>query len=160
MCRFNKIMNFSTKCLFKVSCLFLVLLGMVPFASGSNQIEVKTISFWHTMNSNKNFHFKVIISEFESLNPNIRIDLQQVPFSDAQNKYKIAAGAGDAPDVFRSEIAWIADFAELGFLVPLENSIDKKELNDFLDAALTYGRYKGHLWALPQVTDCLALLPQ
>lgn len=110
------------------------------------------------MNSNEASTLKLIISEFELLNPNIRIDLQQVPFSDAQNKYKIAAGAGDAPDVFRSEIAWIADFAELGFLVPLENSINKKELDDFLDAALTYGRYKGHLWALPQVTDCLALL--
>lgn len=146
-----------------------IISSILPFISFCTESDTRTafeklntnnkeITFWHTMNSEETQTLKKIIAEFEKENPTIKVRTQMVPFSDAQNKYKIAAGAGDAPDVFRAEIAWIADLAELGFLEDLKNKIPKSDLEDYLPAALAYGKYKSSLWAIPQVTDCLALL--
>ncbi len=117
-----------------------------------------TITFWHTHNVEESETINEMISEFERLNPQIRIEKQRIPFSDAQNKYKTVAQAGDAPDVFRAEIAWTAEFGELGFLRPLDDLMPPDGQADFLRAPLTYCRYKDKLWGVPQVTDCLALL--
>lgn len=121
-------------------------------------LAVTEIEFWQTMNNEESKTLTDVISKFEKLNPDIKIKAQSVPFSDAQNKFKIAAGAGNAPDVFRAEIAWIAELAELGFLFDLSATFAKDDQKDFLASPMAYGQYKGKIWAVPQGTDCLALL--
>ena len=138
---------------------FILCLSVVTqFSNGQTNNEVVELNFWHTMNSDETKTLQGLVSEFEKSNPGVKVNIQLVPFSEAQNKYKIAAGAGDAPDIFRSEIAWIADFAELGFLEDLTKRVSEKDRADHLEAAIAYGEYKGALYAIPQVTDCLALL--
>lgn len=117
-----------------------------------------TVTFWHTHNTDETTTLNEIIAEFEAENPHITIVKQAVPFSDAQNKYKTVAQAGDAPDVFRAEIAWVPEFAEMGFLYPLDELVTPEEKTDYLRAPIAYCQYKGKLWGLPQVTDCLAFL--
>lgn len=114
------------------------------------------VSFWHTMNTEETKTLEVIVKNFEMENSGIKIKIQNVPFSDAQNKYKISAGAGKAPDVFRSEIAWIAEFANLGILEEIPLSAADKA--DFLKVAQSYSFWNGKNYGIPQVTDCLALL--
>lgn len=145
----------------KLTLLFFLCFGLFSIGLGAGYASEKTktqISFWHTMNAEETQTLKFVIDEFHRDNPDVAVKIQSVPFSDAQNKYKIAAGAGDAPDVFRAEIAWIADLAELGYLEELSKSFNASYQTKFLPAALRYGQYKGKLWAIPQVTDCLALL--
>ncbi|OEF98981.1 hypothetical protein BHF71_10385 [Vulcanibacillus modesticaldus] len=118
--------------------------------------EQVTISFWHTMNDEETKTLEAIVEEFENANPNIKVNMENVPFSEAQNKFKTAAQAGNAPDVFRSEIAWTPEFAALGYLMPLDNYF--KDQDDFLAAPLNYSKWNGKTWSVPQVTDALALL--
>jgi arabinogalactan oligomer/maltooligosaccharide transport system substrate-binding protein len=110
------------------------------------------------MNQEETVTLDGLIEKFMAENPEIEIQAQVVPFSDAQNKFKTVAQAGDAPDVFRAEIAWTPEFAELGFLTPLDEYVSSQDLQDYLPSALRYNQYKGRLWGIPQVTDCLALL--
>jgi arabinogalactan oligomer/maltooligosaccharide transport system substrate-binding protein len=117
-----------------------------------------TITFWHTMNQEETLTLNGLVQKFMDQNADMTIQAQVVPFSDAQNKFKTVAQAGDAPDVFRAEIAWTPEFAELGFLVPLDEYVTPEDLQDYLPSALRYNQYKGHIWGIPQVTDCLALL--
>ncbi len=117
-----------------------------------------TLTFWHTMNQEEMVTLDGLVGKFMEQNPQIEIQAQVVPFSDAQNKFKTMAQAGDAPDIFRAEIAWTPEFAELGFLVPLDDYVSEEDLGDYLPGALRYNQYKDHLWGIPQVTDCLALL--
>jgi arabinogalactan oligomer/maltooligosaccharide transport system substrate-binding protein len=116
------------------------------------------ITFWHTHNDDESKTLKEIVSEYESLNPSITVELQQVPFSDAQNKYKTVAQAKDAPDIFRAEIAWTAEFASLGYLMALDMFMTEEYKKKFLVAPLKYNYYDNHFWGVPQVTDCLALI--
>jgi len=117
-----------------------------------------TLTFWHTMNQEETVTLNGLVQKFMDENPEITIQAQVVPFSDAQNKFKTVAQAGDAPDVFRAEIAWTPEFAELGFLVPLDDYVSQEDQQDYLPTALRYNLYQGHIWGIPQVTDCLALL--
>ncbi len=116
------------------------------------------ITFWHTMNREETETLKEMISDYEKQNPDIKIDIQPVPFDQAQNKYKITAQAGDAPDVFRSEIAWTCEEAALGYLVNLDDYISEEDKKDYMRAPTTYNIYQGHYYGIPQVTDCLALI--
>lgn len=137
-------------------CLILLLTscgGKDEKAGGPTVLE-----FWHTMNQEETLTLNGLVETFMAEHPEITIDAQVVPFSDAQNKFKTVAQAGDAPDVFRAEIAWTPEFAELGFLVPLDTLVSREDRQDYLSSALRYNQYKGRLWGIPQVTDCLALL--
>jgi len=116
-----------------------------------------TVDFWHTFNDEEAGTLKEALSSFKQEFPYITVNLQQVPFSDALNKYKTLAQAGNAPDIFRAEIAWTTELASMGYLMSLDAFVDQKAQADFVPQSLAYSRYKNHIWGLPQVTDCLAL---
>jgi arabinogalactan oligomer/maltooligosaccharide transport system substrate-binding protein len=117
-----------------------------------------TLTYWYTEGSSET---PVILSQiklFEQQNPNIKINAQLVPFSDANAKFATAAQAGKAPDVLRSEVTWTAQFASLRYLLPIDSYVSQSDLSDYLPSALSYDKYNGKLYGLPQVTDFLALL--
>lgn len=132
--------------------------------SGQNRHALKaesgpvTLNFWHTHNDDETKSLQDLLRAFQQQYPHITVNLQYVPFSDALNKYKTVAQAGNAPDIFRAEIAWTADLASMGYLLGLDALLSEAERRDYIPQALAYNQYKGHLWGVPQVTDCLALL--
>lgn len=119
--------------------------------------EPVTLSFWHTFNEEETGTLKKLLADFKREYPHITVQLQQVPFSDALNKYKTVAQAGNGPDVFRAEIAWTTDLASTGYLMALDAFMTPEIKQDYLPQSLAYSEYKGHIWGVPQVTDCLAL---
>ena len=152
--------------LFLCVCVSVLLLACKPSAKGTDDTadvtlqrtnQPVTISFWHTFNADETITLEQALKDFKQAYPHITVALQQVPFSDALNKYKTVAQAGQAPDVFRSEIAWTTELASLGYLMSLDAFLDEEAQQDYLPAALRYAKYKGHVWGVPQVTDCLAL---
>lgn len=152
--------------LFLCVCVSLLLLACKPRSEGVEDTadvtlqrtnQPVTISFWHTFNADETVTLEQALKDFKQAYPHITVALQQVPFSDALNKYKTVAQAGQAPDVFRSEIAWTTELASLGYLMSLDAFLDEEAQQDYLPAALRYAKYKGHVWGVPQVTDCLAL---
>ena len=158
------IFNESKKYFFPFITLILIFFIACAGCSGKSKKTRKTedgktiLSFWHTMNREEAETLKDMIREYEAENPDIKIDLQPVPFDQAQNKYKITAQAGDAPDVFRSEIAWTCEEAALGYLLELDDYISEEDKKDYMRAPTNYNIYEGHYYGIPQVTDCLALL--
>ena len=140
------------------------LLGLITTATACNSSNntnnsgKTTITFWHTHNDDESNTLKEIVADYEEKNPKIKVVVQQVPFSDAQNKYKTVAQAQNAPDIFRAEIAWTAEFASLGYLMAIDMFMTESYRKDFLTAPLKYNYYDGHYWGVPQVTDCLAML--
>jgi len=135
---------------------FLMLTAMGLTSLASSGAEASDVVFWHTMNTEETKTLESIVKEFEKENPGTKVKIQNVPFSDAQNKYKISAQAGKAPDVLRSEIAWIAEFANLGLLEEIK--LSEADQKDFLKVPQSYAFWEGKNYGIPQVTDCLALL--
>ncbi|HEX2221202.1 MAG TPA: extracellular solute-binding protein [Candidatus Limnocylindria bacterium] len=129
--------------------------GAEPTEAAAAACEgVDSITFTHTMNDQETPVMNEIAEGFEGAT----VESTQIPFEGAQQAYDQQAAAGEAPDVFRAEIAWIADYADKGYLVPLTDQIPQEEWDDFLPGPLAYGQWQGETYAVPQVTDALALL--
>ncbi|MGW0486148.1 MULTISPECIES: extracellular solute-binding protein [Nonomuraea] len=118
------------------------------------------ITWWDTVRpDSEGPTFQKLIKEFEAKYPKIKVKYVNVPSDQAQNQFQTAAQAGTgAPDVIRSEVAWTSQFAELGYLQPLDGTRAIDNEADYLPGPLSSTKYNGKTWAVPQVTDTLALL--
>ncbi|GAA0849765.1 extracellular solute-binding protein [Streptosporangium amethystogenes subsp. fukuiense] len=118
------------------------------------------ITWWDTVRpDSEGPTFQALIKEFQAKYPNIKVKYVNVPSDQAQNQFQTAAQAGTgAPDVIRSEVAWTSQFASLGYLQPLDGSRAVENESDFLAGPLSSTKYNGKTYAVPQVTDTLALI--
>ncbi|MFD4903334.1 extracellular solute-binding protein [Streptomyces sp. NPDC058411] len=118
-----------------------------------------TVTWWDTSNvGSEDKVFKKIAEGFEKKHPKVDVKYVSVPFGEAQNKFKNAAQAGSgAPDVIRSEVAWTPEFADLGYLAPLDGTAALKDQDDFLKQAAASTKYKGKTYAVPQVIDSMGI---
>jgi arabinogalactan oligomer/maltooligosaccharide transport system substrate-binding protein len=122
--------------------------------SGSDSGEV---TFWDTSGPNESPVFKKI-AEGCATKDGYKVKVETQAFDGALNNYKTAAQGGQGPDVFRSEVAWVAQLAKLSYVADLSDTDLAKDTSDFLDAPLGSTKYEGKTYAVPQVTDSLALL--
>lgn len=139
------------------------LLAMILAACGGGSAPATssgpvTLNYWYTEGTAETPVILQLIKQFEQQNPTIHINAQYQDFAQAQSKFTTAAQSNTAPDILRSDVGWVAQFASLRYLLPLDSSISQSDLSDYLPNALAYDKYKGQLYGLPQVTDFLALL--
>lgn len=135
--------------------------GTEPTPSQSDPKNLKAeLTWWDTSDpKNEGPAFQELITKFNQTYPNIKINYQSVPFGDAQNKFKTAAQAkAGAPDILRAEVAWVPEFASLGYLYALDGSDLLSDASDFLATPLSSDKFDGKTYGVPQVTDSLALL--
>lgn len=118
-----------------------------------------TVTWWDTSTvGSEDKVFKKLAEDFEATHKGVDVKYVNVPFGEAQNKFKNAAQSGSgAPDVIRSEVAWTPEFADLGYLAPLDGTAALKDEKDFLPQAAASTKYDGKTYAVPQVIDSLGI---
>ncbi len=118
------------------------------------------LTWWDTSDpKNEGPAFQELIAKFNQTYPNVKINYQSVPFGEAQNKFKTAAAAkAGAPDILRAEVAWVPEFASLGYLYALDGSDLLADESDYVSTPLSSNKFDGKTYGVPQVTDSLALL--
>lgn len=129
--------------------------------AAANPADVKAdLTWWDTSDAtNEAPAFKELIADFNKTYPNVKINYQSVPFGEAQNKFKTAAAAkSGAPDILRAEVAWVPEFASLGYLYELDGTELTADASDFLPAPVGSTKFNGKTYGVPQVTDSLALM--
>jgi arabinogalactan oligomer/maltooligosaccharide transport system substrate-binding protein len=119
-----------------------------------------SLTWWDTADpTNEGPAFDKLVERFEKEYPNVEIDHQFVPFDQGQNKFKTAAEAGKgAPDILRAEVAWVPEFASLGYLYALDGTAALEDQDDYFETPLSSNVFDGKTYGVPQVTDSLALL--
>ena len=119
-----------------------------------------SLTWWDTSDpANEGPAFDELIKRFNEEYPDVTIDHQFVPFGEAQNKFKTAAQAGSgAPDILRAEVAWVPEFASLGYLYALDGTAALEDSDDYFETPLSSNVFDGKTYGVPQVTDSLALL--
>ncbi|MCI3224851.1 extracellular solute-binding protein [Streptomyces sp. NP-1717] len=118
-----------------------------------------TVTWWDTSTvGSEDKVFKKLAEDFEAKHKGVDVKYVNVPFGEAQNKFKNAAQSGSgAPDVIRSEVAWTPEFADLGYLAPLDGTAALKDEKDFVPQAAASTKYDGKTYAVPQVIDSLGI---
>ncbi|MEU4271259.1 extracellular solute-binding protein [Streptomyces sp. NPDC026092] len=127
-------------------------------SKGSGELS-GTVTWWDTSTvGSEDKVFKKIAEDFTKKHPKVTVKYVNVPFGEAQNKFKNAAQSGSgAPDVIRSEVAWTPDFASLGYLQPLDGTPALKDEGDFLKQAAASTKFDGKTYAVPQVIDSMGI---
>jgi multiple sugar transport system substrate-binding protein len=86
-------------------------------------VEPQTIEFWHAFNA-ESAEVQVLeeqlIPQFEADHPGITVNAVSVPYNDLRQKLVTAVVGDQLPDVVRSDIIWVPEFANLGVLEPLD----------------------------------------
>ena len=133
------------------------LVAAAVVATAAARPQATTLTVWNTMNDQETVTFKQIVADYEKANPDIKVDLVQVPFSAREQKFTSAVQAGQGPDLMRAEIADVANWGSRGFLTDVTSRVTAADKRDFLPASFAYFNYAGKIWGLPQVTDALTI---
>ena len=126
------------------------------------EAEPVTIQFWHTYSIETETPFlqDVLIPEFEAANPNIIVEQVQVPYDEFRRKLLTSIAGGTAPDLIRSDIIWVPEFADMGALVALDEFMP--DFNTYRDAVfpgpLATNFFNGHYYGLPLDTNTRVLV--
>ncbi|PTM59942.1 ABC transporter substrate-binding protein [Desmospora activa] len=99
-----------------------------------------------------------LIEAFEEAHPNIKVEFKEMPSDTgvSHDQYvTMFSGGSDEIDVFDLDVIWPAEFAQAGYLQPLDRFIEKDgiKLDEYVQGAVDAGNYNGRQWAMPKFLD-------
>lgn len=103
---------------------------------------------------------KTLVDKFNASQSRIRVNWQEQPPSttDQHDKYvSIMAAKDSSIDVFALDIPFVPEFAGAQWLTPLDDLIDKAELDKFFAGTVKGATYEGKLWAVPWFNNAAVL---
>ncbi|WP_291057817.1 extracellular solute-binding protein [Herbiconiux sp.] len=134
-------------------------------SSGGSADEPITLTFWGTYgNGGNSAQTDVLENElvpaFEKANPGISVDYVDMPYDGLKQKLTTSAAGGELPDLVRSDIGWVAQFAELGVFKQLDGTMPG--FDDLAGAVypgtLETTSWNGHYYGLPLNTNTRVLI--
>lgn len=134
--------------------LLILVLAASLFAGCARKPEVTTIRFW-AMGREAEV-VDVLIDEFERDNPDIHVDLQQIPWTAAHEKLLTAFAADGLPDICQLGNTWIPEFAALGTLEPVQSYVDASPIvkqDDYFPGIWDTNMIDGRLLGVPWYVD-------
>ncbi|MFC7370067.1 ABC transporter substrate-binding protein [Fictibacillus iocasae] len=101
---------------------------------------------------------KAMVEAFEKKYPNIDVEFKEMPADTGKQhaQYLTSFNANSTEmDVIDLDVIWPAEFAQAGYLMPLDRFIEKDgvKLDEYNQGALSASKFKGKQWALPKFID-------
>jgi multiple sugar transport system substrate-binding protein len=132
-----------------------VLLAMLGGGCQSHDAPARTeLRFWAMGREGE--VVQRLMPEFERRHPGVHVRVQQVPWSAAHEKLLTALVGNAMPQVFQLGSTWVAEFAALGALAPLDQRIEASpavRAADYFPGIYDANRVDGTTWALPWYVD-------
>lgn len=123
--------------------------------TAGEQPDPVTITFWHGYNPVETEVLEqTVIPAFEEAT-GITVEALAVPYDEFRRKLLTAIAGGTAPDLIRSDIAWVPEFAEMGALVALDEEMDDFDMyaEAMFPGPLSTNLYDGNYYGLPLDTN-------
>ncbi len=130
-----------------------------PAATTANSTASTTLSYWYVAEDKPLIDgVNMLAASFRAARPDVKLEIQVFPFAQYFQKLTTAWAAGTGPDVAWIDVTVIAQYADQGTIVPVEDFMsdaDKKDLDDFYAAPRADMTYKGKVQtvALHQSTE-------
>lgn len=120
--------------------------------------EPVQINLW-TIDRPGEYHYKMA-EEFSAKNPDIKVNVRSVQFTDMVNELAKAMATGEAPDVTYIDNPDVALFASHKLLLDMKPMIDKSsviKLDQIFPGPLASVSYKGGIYGIPRGANTIAL---
>jgi multiple sugar transport system substrate-binding protein len=95
---------------------------------------------------------KSMAADFEKSNPNVKVNLEFVPYEALRDK-TIAAQASGGYDVVLFDTIWPAEYATNGFVQDVSARINQADIAKIFPGAWTTVQYKSKYYGLPWILD-------
>jgi multiple sugar transport system substrate-binding protein len=90
-----------------------------------------------------------IVQEFEAANPDIRIDLQNIPWTVYHDRLIISLQGQGGPDGGYVITRWLPELHEMGHLADLTDRRSSLDLDDWFDSSWSDGTFDGRTFSIP-----------
>lgn len=121
-----------------------------------------TITFWSAYNTTDAEYSTLtdtLIPAFEKAHPDIKVKAVDFPYDQLRQNLLTSLAGGGFPDVLRSDIIWVPEFANLGALAQLDGLTGFGALKDkVFPGPLSTNLWNGHTYGLPLDTNTTALI--
>lgn len=134
-------------------------------APGDGTDEPVKLTFWGTYgNGGNSAQTDVLTGElipaFEEAHPGIDVEYVDMPYDGLKQKLTTSAAGGELPDLVRSDIGWVAQFAELGVFKQLDTEMPGFDelAGAVYPGTLDTTSWDGHHYGLPLNTNTRVLM--
>jgi multiple sugar transport system substrate-binding protein len=144
--------------------IFLLLVGCAPSSPSTPEPAtatpalpaLKIIPFFTTESDpNQLAVLQRLINEYQSLHPDIEIDIILASPSSRGRRLLTALASGADLGIFEIEPTLISDWIESGYIIPLDDVVDHIGRSEYLPGSLT--EQNGHVYAIPYATSIYGL---
>lgn len=126
--------------------------GLCLFATASHADQT-VLKFWDNQQTPSGLSDiqREAVARFEAENPDIKVEVTTIPFSEYQQRLLTAVQAGNGPDVSTVDQIWVSPFATAGVLQPLDDLIAHSSVKpeDYFKGGWDSVTYDGHVWGIP-----------
>lgn len=132
-----------------------------PSSSGEKApaSEVTELELWYWESEREQPWNDNLIADFEAANPNIKINLTIMPWTEYWQKIQTATISNTLPDLMIMSVAYIEKYADAGVVIDLKDYIDRDlDRNEYYEFAMQTTRMAdGHEYGMPWniVGNCL-----
>jgi multiple sugar transport system substrate-binding protein len=95
---------------------------------------------------------RAMTADFEAANPEVKVNLEFVPYESLRDK-TITAFASGGYDVVLYDVVWPAEYAENGFLLDVTERVDMASVDQIFPGAWTTVTYQDKYYGLPWILD-------
>lgn len=142
--------RFLTFALLGLLSTWLISCGNTNNATTSDSAGKTEVEFW-TMQLSPDFddYFNTLIANFESENPDIKIDWLDVPWADMEKKILAAVSANNAPDVVNLNPNFASQLAAKGAWLSLDDKLSAEEQAAYLPGIWQATQLNGNSFGFP-----------
>jgi multiple sugar transport system substrate-binding protein len=123
-------------------------------ACGAPDDARTTVAFWALGREGE--VVRELVPDFEHRHPELRVRVQQIPWSAAHEKLLTAFAGGTLPDAIQVGSTWVPELVALGALERLDTRIEDStalDRGDWFPGVLESDVVDGAIWALPWYAD-------
>ena len=133
-----------------------------PVATEKPAIEPVEITYWHQYDKANAALLDILVSEFNSTHPNIKVNsVMQPSYDEYKTLLKASIVAGTTPDVASVDLIWVPEYVMDAALQPFDDLISSDSqfnIDDFYPMLTNYDMMDGNRYGLPFTTNNMQLI--
>lgn len=122
-------------------------------------VQKTVLTFWRNRgNDAENKAYEELVSSFEKANPNIKIQMKTIPYSDYEVRLRTEIATGTPPDIMAIDSPTLALYANAGSLLSIDSYMKSEgSIEDFPTSTLRGLSYNDQIYLAPIAESSIAL---
>ncbi len=129
-------------------------LGLAGAASAQTTVDFTVAEY----SSKTGPYFQKVAADFEAANPDIKINIEVVPWNTLLQRLTTDVAGGNAPDLSIIGTRWLLDFAAQGIAEPIDGYLTPEFRDTFIGTFMEPGIIDGEMMGLPVAASARAMM--